>query len=307
MIAIKKIAVIIFILLIIGGCSSTPNAGENPEASAIPSDSADSKGDGLIRGNLEFDPPSVTHQKVLKVAGKALPGSSVNINTQEQVLNEAGEFVALLDLNIGLNRIPVKMVAPNSRYSGSVFVEYQPIQKIPALSIDLKDTYYFSHIIFTGKTDPGNSVKVNNMPAPIQEDGEFLTEMMLPEGRHIIRVQAINDDKKTTTIQKSIQIVYPLKKPSLVVSMPEKPGFISRNKIKIQGFTDVNNLVEVYNNFYNANSVEVFSLVASAAVDRKGVYIAEIALSPGTNKLLIRATDPSGAVAEEIREIYMKK
>lgn len=255
---------------------------------------------------LVFTPPSATDRENLAVAGRTLPGSSVIINRQKQEVGEDGSFTAVLHLQPGLNIIPVQVTAPSYRYSGSVQVEYRPEEELPRLDLDLKNQYSYSHIIFKGSTDPGNQVTINHRPITIQENGDFLAEIFLVQGTHVLNLTVTNKDKKTTTMQRTVKVIYPVKKPSLIVSMPEEPGFVSEDRIIIQGFTGIYNLVEVYNNYFNSNGRESLSLMATATVDAKGVFIAEVALNPGPNNLIIRAIDQRGSVTEETRKIYSK-
>lgn len=255
---------------------------------------------------LVFNPPSVTNRENLAVSGQTLPGSSVVINRQKQEVGEDGAFTAVLQLQPGLNIIPVQVTAPNHRYAGSVPIEYRPDEELPRLDFDLKDQYSYNHIIFKGSTDPGNQVTINHRPISIQENGDFLAEIFLVQGIHVLHLTVTNKDKKTATLQKTVKVIYPVKKPSLIVSMPEEPGFVSEDRIIIQGFTDIYNLVEVYNNYFNTDGQESLSLAAAATVDGKGVFMAEVALNPGPNNLIIRAIDPRGAVTEVTRKIYSK-
>lgn len=301
---IKNVAAAIFLLFMVWGCSQSP---ESVEVLKEKGETAIAKEKTISSHNLNFNPPSVTHNKQISVQGKANPGSKVRINNEEQIINETGEFTAVLDLKEGINWIPVRMTTAGSRYAGSVMIEYQPISVPPMLKADIKKIYYGRRVLIKGNTDPGNSVKVNNIPVALQEDGEFLAEVFLAQGSHLITIQAQNKEKFTSTMQRDIRVIYPVKKPSLVVTLPEKPGYISGEKIKVQGFTDIYNIVEIYNNFFDSKGTETLSLVASATVDTRGLYTAEIYLNPGRNRLLIRAMDPSGAVTEEMREIYAKK
>jgi hypothetical protein len=168
-------------------------------------------------------------------------------------------------------------------------------------------TAYSSHYFLEEVTRSGNEVKITiSTGFSFRNSGNFLADIFLVQGTHIINLEVTNPDKKTTTIQKTINVKYPLKKPTLIVTMPEEPGFISVDKVKINGFTDVTNIIEVYNNFYNTNGQEILSLMCTGNVDGQGRFLAEVRLNPGPNKLTIRAIHPNGSVTEEIRKIYCK-
>lgn len=317
----RKLRALIISLVLLEGCSpfnafnrmntALPET-DLSEVAAVQEENAAVSSGALLRSGqaavkfLVFNPPSVTNQESMVVPGRTLPGSSVLINRQEQEVDADGFFTAVLHLQPGRNVIPVQITAPNYRYSGSVQIEYRPEEGLPGLEVELESQYSYSHIIFKGSTDPGNKVTINNLPVSVQENGDFLAGIFLVQGTHVLSLQATNKNKKTVTMQKAVNVIYPAQKPSLIVSMPVEPGFVSADRIIIQGFTDRYNLVEVYNNYFNSNGRESLSLAATAAVDNKGVFAAEVALNPGPNNLTIRVIDPRGLVAEEERKIYSK-
>ena len=58
----------------------------------------------------------------------------------------------------------------------------------------------------SGSASPEASVSVNNQTTPINESGEFSTQLQLNPGTHIITVVATNRDGKTTTVQRQVNI-----------------------------------------------------------------------------------------------------
>lgn len=302
----KFLSFFLLFSIMLAGCSSAEQKSgldrnaENSHFAPADKDKADSY------HHLEFTPPSLTNKSTLSIPGKISAESKVFINNEEQQVQADGFFTAVLHLKEGMNNIPIRVSAPNWRYTGSFKIEYIPDKHSPEIRLDLQDQYPYSHIIFNGKTGSGNEVTINKMPVIIQENGNFVTDIFLTPGTHLLNIVTTNPDRQSTTIQKVVKVIYPLKKPHLVVSMPEDPGFLSVDKVKITGFTDPDNLIEVYNNYYNSNGKEILSMICQAGVDSKGYFIAEIPLNPGPNKLFIRAIDPAGSVAEETRKVYSK-
>lgn len=56
-----------------------------------------------------------------------------------------------------------------------------------------------------GKTDPDATVKVNNQPALVNEDGSFMVEIAIYEGTNEIVVSATSRSGKTTIIRRNIK------------------------------------------------------------------------------------------------------
>ncbi len=303
----KKLLAIIFLAALLGGCSPDHYLNTvNKARDSLEIKSTVQKTTEPADKTFSFCPPQTTNLAVLSVSGQASPDSMVWIDNQQQIMDTCGHFTARLELEEGSNIIPVKVSTPNSRYLGSVKIEYKPQLEEPKISLDLKDQYSYSHIIFKGITGRGNAVTINKRPVIIQENGEFISDIFLVQGTHIIDVVVTNSSKMTTTLQKVVKVVYPVKKPSLIVSLPQEPGFVSTDQIEIKGFTDRYNIIEVYNNFFNSNGKNVLSMVTQASVDSKGVFVRQIPLNPGPNHLIIRAIDPNGNINETTRKIYCK-
>lgn len=299
----KKINLLILCIFILGGCSaiSVSDHDFTPTSTHLKD-----KGDIEKPIRLLFDPPKSTNKALLTVPGQTSPGNKIYINGHEQTVSPDGSFTAILELTEGSNIIIIKEVSKNARLQKNKYVEYIPEIPDPELWVGLEDRYSSSHIIFNGQTNPGNKVTIDGFPILVKEDGSFMTDIIRYQGNHILDIVASNREGRSTTIQKRIDVVYPLKRPTLIVPLPEEPGFITSDRIVINGFTDPYCLVQVFNDYFNSNSNEVLSLVSISEVGSNGIFACEVTLNPGPNKLIIRTVDPSGGVKEEVRKIYFK-
>lgn len=266
----------------------------------------DNQGDMEKAQKLLFDPPRTTNEAFLTVPGQTSPGNKIYINGDEITVSPEGTFTATLKLNEGPNIIVIKEVSPNARLQANKHIEYLPDIPVPELWVGLGDKYSYSHITFEGHTDPGCKVAIDGFPILVREDGSFVTDIIRYQGKHILNIVASNKEGKNTTIQKRISVVYPLKDPTLIVTLPEEPGFITSDRIVINGFTDPYCLVQVFNDYFNSNSNEVLSLISLSEVGSNGIFACEVTLNPGPNKLIIRTVNPAGRVKEEVRKIYFK-
>ena len=309
------IPAIIFFSMMLGGCSAQAGnireiaADSNAENSII--NSASNCAAAAVSTNsssqvLIFNPPSTTGEAFLTVPGQTSPGNRIYINEEEQPVSLDGSFTAVLHLAKGLNTFCIKEISPNARLQKSRTIEYIPNIPAPELSIGLEDLYHSGQINIEGHTNPGSKVTIDGFPIPIREDGGFMTNIYRLQGSHIINISASNQEGQTTTIQKKIRVVYPAKEPTLIVTIPEEPGFVSPDIIVINGFTDPNCLVQVFNNYLDSNNKDILSTVNLSDVGSNGIFACEVMLSPGWNKLIIRSINPAGKIKEEIRTIYCK-
>lgn len=298
----KQMLGFILFIFMLSGCSAISASDYEYTPTIIQvEDSIEQK-----KPKLLFNPPRTTNEAVLTVPGQTSPGNKIYINGDEQAVNFDGSFTALLELKKGSNIITIKEISPNARLQKNKQVDYLPDIPVPKLWVDLEDKYSYSQITIEGHTDPGNRVTIDGFPILVKEDGSFMTDIVRYQGNHILNVVASNKEGKTTTIQKRIRVVYPVKLPTLIVCLPDEPGFISSDRIVINGFTDPYCLVQVFNDFFNSNSNETLSLISISEVGSNGIFACEVGLNPGPNKLIIRAVNPAGRVKEEVRKIYFK-
>ncbi|MFA6808226.1 MAG: hypothetical protein WCR27_04465 [Eubacteriales bacterium] len=259
---------------------------------------------------VSLDLPKTTHEPQIKVAGYTHPDCAIYINGIKLVVNNTDySFTTNIPLKEGKNILALKVIktgkTSSSIYSTGKIIEYIPQEVIPFLQVDLKDKYTYNHIIFEGKTDPGSSVLVNNFPVTCQENGSFLTDIHLFQGDHIVNIVAKSDSGLTSTIQKKVNITYPLKLPTLIVSLPSQTTYSSSGEVLISGFTDCYNIVEIYCNSFNSD-INNLSMVYKAEIENTTQFSCSTKLSSGKNDLIIRAIDPLGNVKEEKRTIIVK-
>lgn len=81
-----------------------------------------------------------------------------------------------------------------------------PHRLTPTINIPDNATTNQSSYTFTGKVDPGSTVKVNGTLIPVGADGSFSATVKLNPGKNTITIQVTNKAGDTTTITKTITL-----------------------------------------------------------------------------------------------------
>ena len=91
-------------------------------------------------------------------------------------------------------------------FLGYQLYKYTSLPKL-VLTQPLEDEVYTSPVPIKGKTDPGNTLKVNQQEIFVDDQGNFFFELNLPIGRQTLTVIAINPQGKTRSLQRTFQVV----------------------------------------------------------------------------------------------------
>jgi len=309
----KKIAfATVLLILTIGGLTGCfGKTQEQPEVPAqqdeegFPSSSSSSSG-------LVINIPDTSKEEILNIPGNIGLEQRIFINESEVAVDAGGNFNAQLKLVPGLNSVSIKVVSFDNKsiYSTAKSVNYIQSNN-PRLDVTIPGTYNSNSdtMIINGVTDPGCQVDANGYRVTPDEKGNFIVSVPMETGENIVKVVSTDQKGKTSTVQQVVNYSrLNDKQPTLVVSSPEpKDGYVSTEKIKISGFTEPNNLIEIYNNYYNGDTA-VKSLIFKGATSN-GQFSADVTLSKeggGVNELLIMATNEFGGTESETRRVTYK-
>ncbi|MDF9408083.1 MAG: hypothetical protein A4E52_00048 [Pelotomaculum sp. PtaB.Bin013] len=307
----KKIAfaTVLFLLTVgvLTGCFNN-KAQEQPE---VPTEQEGGGGLPSSSSGLVLNIPETSKEEILNIPGNIGTGQRIFINESEVAVDAAGNFNAQLKLVPGLNSVSIKVVSFDNKsiYSTAKSVNYIPSSN-PKLDVTIPGTYNSDSetMIINGVTEPGCQVDANGYRVTPDEKGNFIVRVPMEKGENIVKVVSTNQKGKTSTVQQVVTYSKLNKQPTLVVSSPQpKDGYVSTEKIKISGFTEPNNLVEIYNNYYNGDTA-VKSLIFKGTTSN-GQFSADVTLSKdggGVNDLLIVATNEFGGTTSETRNIIYK-
>lgn len=307
----KNIIFLIVLLLMISGltgCLSLQQ--EQPVAPVL--ENTDESASAAV--DLVVTIPETHGEEILNIPGRIGPGLRVFINEAEALIDPAGNFNVQVQLVAGKNPISIQVLAEDntSVYSTARNVDYVTSGN-PLLQLTIDEVYRSDSetMILRGVTEADCNIDANGYRFAPDEDGNFIVGIPLEEGDNIVKVVSTNPQGKTSTVQQVVSYSrLNSTQPTLVVSSPEPSvdGYISSERIKISGFTEPNNVVEIYNNYYNGDTA-VESLLFKGTTTN-GQFTVDVTLSKdggGVNDLLIVATNSFGRTASEARRIIYKE
>jgi hypothetical protein len=141
----------------------------------------------------------------------------------------------------------------------------------------------------TGTTSPGAVVYVNKTKATVDAEGNFTATIALQEGKNVIVVKASNDYATTT---RQFEVVCDTTPPSMILDTKvEDEKYVDIDKLVIRGRVDP------------GSEVEVNGVKATVVND---IFIAEIPVNLGNNKLHISAMDRAGNESTLDREFDVR-
>lgn len=306
-------AVSVLFLLVICGITGCFWQTEAPPPEPAPQDdsvaSLVSSASGLV-----FNVPETTNEEILVIPGNVGPGQRLFINEDEVLTGPDGQFEARISLIPGNNSISIKLVSLDQK---AIYATAKNVRCIPSgnprLDVSIPEEYQAeTEMMFVrGTTDPGCRVDANGHWVTPDEKGGFIACIPLKTGENVVKITSTNPKGKTSTVQQVVTFnKLNNKPPTLIVASPEpdKDGFVSSERITISGFTEPNNLIEIYNNYYNGdNSVQSLIFKGTAG---NGKFSADVTLSKdgyGQNELLIVATNEYGLTTSETRTVTYKE
>lgn len=157
-----------------------------------------------------------TKSATIEIRGVADPNSLIEIYQSGRLVETVntqknGIFQFKTDLQKGKNiftAIAVSETGQKSRVSDSYLINY--LSDNPTLEIfSPKDneTIHDLEILIVGKTDPGNTIMINNRLVIVDTNGNFTHTINLYSGENIVTVIAINPVKNET--KKEIRLFKP--------------------------------------------------------------------------------------------------
>jgi hypothetical protein len=226
-----------------------------------------------------------------------------------------GNFNAQVRLTPKRNYIPVRVVSEDGKaiFSTAKVVNFNESGN-PYLDVVIPQAFTSRDpkMIISGITEPDCKVNANGNTVVPDENGNFIVDVPLEEGDNIVKIVSTNPKGKSSTVQRVVSYNVPKNmQPMLVVSSPEPSpdGYVSSERLRIVGFTDPFNIIEIYNNYYNGDET-VKSLVFKGTIPRNGQFSVDVSLSTtgtGVNDLQIVATNENGGTATESRRVTYKE
>ncbi len=147
-----------------------------------------------------------TNESIINVAGAVPAGTTLKINGQEAVINDAGEFEREVILQEGENILRVAATDDVGNITEQeVVVRRKTVP--PALTLNVDDNQLFqqSEVQIMGTTEPGALLTVGGQTVAVSSLGEFQTTVNLVNGENLLEVMAQDQAGNTTTLQRRIR------------------------------------------------------------------------------------------------------
>ena len=324
----KKLLILLLLLsvvtLLLTGCSSAipwnkipslPWAKKAPSTTSQPiNNSGNTEGDSVVANGLAptltINIPDQSTDKTIEIPGIIGKGQKIFVNDKEGSVDVNGNFIATVNLVPGINQLTFKVYSKDgsSVYSTGKSVTYTP--HIPKLiitnSIPSNYASETSTITIFGTTDSNCKVTANGANSLPDVNGNFIITVPLKSGENIIKLESTNTSGLVNSVQQVINFTKVDKKPkpNLVLSLPDT-GFVSSKDITINGFTDPNNIIEIYNNYSDSRNT-VKSLIFKGSI-KNGSFAIPVLLSEGSNTLLIRATNELNITTDLTKTVTYKR
>ena len=225
------------------------------------------------------------------VTGQASDDSSavsVTVNGQPAAVQN-GNFGSPVALVEGAN--PIAVVATDGA-GNRTEVDLQVTRfSLPAVTIDAPAdlSYIAATTVSVSGTvsDPGATVTVNGMAAPLSGTSFTAPEVPLIEGGNTVTATAVSSLGHVGTA--TVRVVRDLTPPHLAVSYPANGATVFDPAITVSGLVN-----DVVAGTVNAEQVTVTVNGLAATVANRSFLVAGVPLAPGSNTLNVVAVDQSG-------------
>ena len=139
----------------------------------------------------------------------------------------------------------------------------------------------------TGTADPGATIRVNDQQTTPGADGRFALDVLLDEGRNVLKIEAVDAVGNVATVQQTVT----LKTQPPVVQIDSLPAdaVVHEARARIYGHTDP--------------GVKLSVQGQPVIVDTQGRFDTAVDLITGDNTIHIEASDPAGNVTAFDRRV----
>ncbi|MBI2599761.1 hypothetical protein HYW43_02460 [Candidatus Daviesbacteria bacterium] len=161
-------------------------------------------------------PYEATNSGRIDIPGYATPKAKIKLyiddeDKQKVDADENGNFIFQnINLSLGTNNIYAKTIDENNTESlPSKLIKVIFDNQKPTLTLNSPEDNKIiqggdKKVNFSGKTDPGNAVFINNSQVIVDKDGNFNSEQLLNEGDNNFNIKALSKASNTTEIARKV-------------------------------------------------------------------------------------------------------
>ncbi|NTU61519.1 MAG: PQQ-binding-like beta-propeller repeat protein, partial [Caldiserica bacterium] len=161
-----------------------------------------------LKLEVSLEEETLTNVNPFKVKGVTVPGAKLTISGRPATVATDGSFTEDIPLKEGLNRLEFE--AQNSKGAKAVAIRVIFLDtKKPVLQVSLSNDQVFETqaVKFSGRTEIGAKLRVNNEPVDVSETGEFEAVIEnLEDGQHAIKIVATDKAGNVSTLERKITL-----------------------------------------------------------------------------------------------------
>lgn len=251
-----------------------------------------------LKLEINLDEEVLTNVNPYKVTGLTVPGAKLTISGRPATVATDGTFKEDIPLKEGLNRLTFEATDAKGAKAVAIRIIFLDTKK-PLLQVSLTNGQVFMEqpVKFSGRTEPGIKLRVNEQPVEISETGEFEAVIEnLEDGEHKVTIVATDKAGNVSTMEKTI--VVDMKPLELTLELPPEPIFTNQPTYKIKGTTRPDTRI-----------VASFgqSMVGMAVADEEGKFELEVKFpDEGEFQINIRAQYDQKSAQKSVSIVYDK-
>ena len=277
------------ILLLVSGCakanSTQPDTKSPAPATTETAAQTQTAQSTQISENILSTIPETTSDKNLNVAWAPQQGEKLYINNNE-VNTDANGNIIINDLKPGKNDIDLMLYSGRRLISHKTkTITYNPFPVLNILTPAQTETSTDKPFtIIVGNVTPGSKIFIDNDEVAVEADGFFSKKCVLNPEMNSFIVKALGKDGKVST--STVTMTFNPPKPTVTIQTPSfnssEVSDSTENTFSIVGFTEPNNLVQVFVNPDDQNQA-MKSAVYEGTVDASGKFNVSVNLSENAN------------------------
>lgn len=251
-----------------------------------------------IKLQINIEDVVVTNKNPFPVTGETVPGAKLTVSGRPIAVGTDGKFKDDIPLKEGPNKLVFEATdSKNNKATAIRTVVFD--DKKPRLQVSLKEGTLIAELpyTFTGQTERGSKLKVNDNPIEVADNGEFEAVLdTLPPGPNTIKITS--EDKAGNISKLEIHVTVDTKIINITLDNFDPktmmPFTTNTGKVTVTGTTEPGIMLTYMVFGESEENAPVFA-------DDQGKFKLEITIKDeGTSRVVIQAISESGKTASQM-------
>lgn len=250
-----------------------------------------------LKLEVSLEEETLTNINPFKVKGTTVPGAKLTISGRPATVATDGSFTEDIPLKEGLNRLEFEAQDSKGAKAIAIRVIFLDTKK-PLLQVSLSNDQLFEAqpVKFSGRTEIGAKLRVNNEPVDVTETGEFEAVIEnLEDGQHTIKIVATDKAGNVSSLERKIA----LDTKPLELTIDAQPYvYTNKTPFVVKGKTSPGARIV---------AMSEQSMAGGAMADDQGAFQLEIQLKDeGEHAFRIMASSGSKTSTKELTVVFDK-